>query len=93
MRVPNDRLRNHLWHRHRGSRAGGRAVLAGAVVKAIAGADIKPGMTLILKPGGPLVRVARIVPAPEGSWSYLYDDGIIPEIAWPNRWYVLAEEA
>lgn len=63
--------------------------------KPIAGADIKPGMTVILKPGGPLVPVARVEPAQTtDSWVYLYArseaghvDGNL-EIVWLNRWYV-----
>lgn len=58
--------------------------------KPIAGGDIKPGMTVILKPGGPLFPVDRVVEGPNDfDFSYVYEAGEKqPEIVWRNRWYV-----
>ena len=63
--------------------------------KAIAGSDIKPGMTIIAKPGGPLVPVVKIDQSyGDGSFIYLYSTPQgKPVIVWLNRWYVQVVES
>lgn len=60
--------------------------------RAIAGADIRKGMTVILKPGGTPFQVSRVEDAGLVSdcWVYLYDaDGYLPAggATYTLNWY------
>lgn len=60
--------------------------------RAIAGADIRPKMTIILKPGGKPIEVSRVEDAGLVSdhWIYLYDaDGKLADegATYKKHWY------
>lgn len=56
--------------------------------KPIAGGDIKPGMTIILKPGGEPFTVAQVTPGNEvDNLLYLYDDDLNLTSVLKTRWY------
>lgn len=61
-------------------------------MKAIAGADIEVGMTVILRPGGEPFTVAKVVPGAEvDNIVYVYYDDINLTSVLKTRWYALVE--